>query len=322
MIITIDTGTTNTRIRLFDDIKLVDEEAAKVGVRNNVISGGFSGLSGAIKTIIETLLSRNNLTEKDVEAILASGMITSDLGLYAIDHVQMPAGVDKLAQCAKFANMPEIASIPFLFIPGVKNFSNLNNLNEIDMMRGEEVEAMGIIDTLNLDKGFIAVLPGSHNKIIKINDQLEIESCYTTLCGELIDAVSKNTIIKNSLPALYKDFDEEYLVKGCGFALERGFNVALFKIRVLQTLLKIDDKKLYSFFLGAVLANDVNLINTIGGGKIIIGGGRPLRNAISVLLKRVFNKECVELSDKQASLATAIGAIRVYKQKLKSKNKY
>ena len=77
--ITIDGGTTNTRISLVSDKEIKDTVKLNVGARANMNGDGI--LQKAIGEGIKKLLSSNNITEKDVLCILASGMITSEFNV-------------------------------------------------------------------------------------------------------------------------------------------------------------------------------------------------------------------------------------------------
>ena len=72
MLITVDSGSTNTRCRLFDNGKFVDEVRYKVGSRNTVKDGNTKCIEKTLKTGINELLARHGLQESDVEAIISS----------------------------------------------------------------------------------------------------------------------------------------------------------------------------------------------------------------------------------------------------------
>lgn len=84
---------------------------------------------------------------------IAYGMITSDMGLLEIPHVSAPASAQDLKNAMREQVFPEIAPFPITFIPGVRNFAapvDLENFGMMDMMRGEETEAIGLYDLLGL----------------------------------------------------------------------------------------------------------------------------------------------------------------------------
>jgi 2-dehydro-3-deoxygalactonokinase len=159
--ITIDGGTTTTRISLVCDKQIKQTVKLSVGARKSMDGG--ADYKGEIKSAIEKVLSDNNIKNEDIKRILASGMITSEFGLCNLPHISVPAGIQELHENMHETVISEISDIPFVFIRGVKSVSD--NLSETDMMRGEETELFGLTPHTMPDA--LYVLPGSHSKLIK-----------------------------------------------------------------------------------------------------------------------------------------------------------
>lgn len=144
-IITIDGGTTNTRCILWDNRRnRVGEERREVGVRNTAIDGNNERLKQAVKECLECLTRDNGVGWDRIHRIIASGMITSDVGLVVVPHLTAPAGLAELAEATVAIQMPEICPIPIYFIPGIKNFSQdvtFDNFEAMDIMRGRRWRA-------------------------------------------------------------------------------------------------------------------------------------------------------------------------------------
>lgn len=86
--ITIDGGTTNTRCILWNSSRQrIDEQKREVGVRNTAIDGNNSKLKNAVKECLEQLLEDHSLTYDNINHIIASGMITSDVGIVVVPHL-------------------------------------------------------------------------------------------------------------------------------------------------------------------------------------------------------------------------------------------
>ncbi len=314
-IITIDTGTTNTRIKLFNEERFVDGTRLNVGVRDTLATGSTQLLRLKLHEGIRELLSNNKLITSDVECVIASGMICSDIGLHCILHVAAPVDEHVLAENSHAVYINDVIDAPILFVPGVKNNTTLcdENLDEIDMMRGEETEFIGIAKICAIDRSAIGVLPGSHTKLIQW-DGTRILSCSTMMSGELLNSVCTSTILKKSLPEqLNSRIDDEYLIFGCEYAKKYGYNKAMFKVRILDIMLKTSIEKIYSFYVGATLCGDVAEIARVCGDKpIYVGGGEPLRAAFGALLKHSINNEIYILNDDIVDMSTSVGALAVY----------
>lgn len=138
--ITVDGGTSNTRFTLVVKNRIVDRLTFSIGVQKGIDDKKI--LTQTIKQGINTILKNNNLPESKIEAILASGMITSEIGLINLPHITVPVGIEELHNNLYEANIAEITPIPFVFVPGVKGICK--SLERSDIMRGEETEFIGL----------------------------------------------------------------------------------------------------------------------------------------------------------------------------------
>lgn len=96
-ILTIDTGTTNTRVTLWRDDVALCQAARQVGVRDTAITGNRTTLQRGVQDTIEAALQKAGLGIGQVDLVLASGMITSNVGLCEVPHLPAPAGLRDLA---------------------------------------------------------------------------------------------------------------------------------------------------------------------------------------------------------------------------------
>ena len=302
--LTIDGGTTNTRIYLVEDYKITDTVKINVGSNN---PGAREILTKEINTEIKTLLSKHDLTEKDINRILASGMITSEFGLYKLDHIIAPAGISELNQNSCEVVLEEISSIPISFICGVKTVGD--TLEQINMMRGEETEIIGIAKA---EYGScIYVLPGSHSKIIRTDKDGRILDFISTLTGELIAALTKSTILSTCVD-LNAKLCEKALRDGYDYAKEYGINETLLKTRTLANILKKDSDYIYSFFMGTVLCDEINAILKMPENTVVISGREEIKRAISLLLEKYSDKNIIALDKESVDSSTVNGAIKIF----------
>ncbi len=307
--ITIDGGTTNTRISLVCDFNVIDTLKYSVGAASESKESGL--LKNTVAKGITDILDRNNMCEGDVERILASGMITSEFGLCLLEHLTTPCGVRELAVAMHEVVLEDISKIPFVFARGVKTSGK--KFECFDMMRGEETELMGIAEKLEAD--CLYVLPGSHSKLVLTDNEEKICEFSTELTGELISAVSNDTILRNSVDLNTKTIDEAYLQKGYAFAKEKGINAAFFKVRILDKLLGCSKEEIYSFFIGAALEPEIENIINSDASKIVICGKRVLKNPTAVLAGNNSSKVIEVVDDNITEHATAYGVIRLYEYK-------
>lgn len=316
MIITIDGGTTNTRISLVSDKTIRDRIKTRVGARDSLDG---TPLRETVRDGIKELLARNRLSENDITAVALSGMIGSESGLKDIPHILAPAGKEELRQAAVRADMPEITGIHMYFIPGVRTFGTdaftqnmsaaeiCRSATDCDIMRGEETELVGITEAFPsvIGENTTVILPGSHMKLIRTDSAGRITGFRTSISGELIRAIAENTILSHSIGNIFPGkADEEWLREGFDFAGRNGLGDALFKIRVMANFAGTSPEKLYAFLTGAVLREDV--IAAAESERVVIGGSDPFRSALACLLGR--RCEVTALDNRLAEECSAIGA--------------
>ena len=296
-IITIDTGTTNTRTMLWDENRqLIATAKSAVGVRNTAIDGNNQKLKSAVKECLESLLNQGGITYNQVKRVIASGMITSNVGLVEIPHLVVPAGVDDLAQATQPVLLEDICPLPIYFIPGVKNSAGpitLDNLEGMDIMRGEEVESVAILEELFEGKPMLLVLPGSHTKFISVDSQGRMTGCLTSITGELLASITNDTIIADAVGRKFVEtetYDKEMTLLGFQTAQRSGLGRTCFSGRILNQFVTKDTSKVGNFILGAALQSDVMAIKnslaltTDRDTHVVVGGKNPLRQAIYDIL--------------------------------------
>lgn len=301
--ITIDGGTTNTRISLAMDGSIIDTLRFHVGARNGIENEKL--LKTTIQHGISRLLENHNLRESDITRILASGMITSEYGLITLDHITAPAGIDELHHTMLEAALKDISNIPFVFVRGIK--TGCSTLHNADMMRGEETELMGVLQ----GEG-VYILLGSHSKIIEVDSSKRIVNFKTMLTGEMLSALSENTILKSAVALNNQSIDRAFLLEGFQCAKQFGINNALFKVRILKTLFDKTANEIYSFYLGIVLCDEIQYVLALKAKKIIVTGQPQIKEAVVALLRQLASADLTFISEKDAANATARGMIKIF----------
>ncbi len=308
--ITIDGGTSSTRVNFLKNGEILDTVKLDIGARACV--GNRKEYEYKIKCAIDEIILRNKAS--GVERILASGMITSEFGLCNLPHINAPAGINELHKAMYQTVINEISDIPFVFMRGVK--LDGKDIDDCDMMRGEETELIGIMQE---KYGIcIYVLPGSHSKIIKTDRHGRIISFSTTLTGEMIASLSQGTILKDAVDlSVTKKIDSEYLMKGYDYTVSAGINKALFKVRILKNIFNCSNEEVYSFFMGIVLCQEIlNIVNE-DAETVVLGGKEQIKKAMALILKEKTNKNIIELDEKTVDYSTSIGMVKIYEHTTK-----
>lgn len=309
MIITIDGGTTNTRFYLADPSGIIAARKISIGIRDTVVQGP-APLRRAAADCIRGLIEETAIIP---EAVVASGMIGSENGLFVCPHLTAPIDAAGVASALCKTAMPDIGNFPFYFVPGVKTFGDGTDipLGKMDIMRGEETELFGLRHIMNITGKSIFVLPGSHLKVIDVDENGFITGFRTSLSGELLRAAAEHTLLSASLNGVYPDTAEgDWLAAGCDYARMRGLPEALFKVRILSKYCAdATPERQFSFLLGAILQMDADRIAE-ESGPIYIGGSNPFRDALYNLLRdrADVNRIPPEISE----TASSAGAVLLY----------
>lgn len=289
-----------------------------VGSRDVAMTGGKTVLEEALGGAIEELLQRMDLRLEDIEAVVASGMITSNMGLVEIPHLAAPAGLQAVAEGMASHLFSAIANRPIHFIPGIKSqFEDAAGLTQKDMMRGEEAEVFGYLSQAEApDDDILFMHYGSHHKAIRLSGG-QIRGSSTSMTGELMVAIAQNTILKSNLvaPAEMRPRIED-VRSGLEMAESSGFGRALFSSRIMHVLEKRDRQEATGVFLGALVSLDLamlkNLITPDIGTLVLYG--KALFPAIfePIVKERYPRLRIVALSEHESDELSARGAAMLY----------
>ena len=236
-LIGVDAGTTNTRAWLVAGDRVLARREAAVGARDTARDGHDRALRAALRALIAEVRAQAPAGLPEPVCVAAAGMITSAQGLHEVPHVTAPAGVAELAAGARDAVLPNVADLPFLFIPGVRtaNGSARPGVGATDVMRGEETLAIGLLRRGHLAPGGALLNVGSHWKLIRIDDAGRVAGSVTSLAGEMMHAVRSETILASSLPSgPPAEPDVPLLLEGMDEVRRSGLARALFCVRLLD----------------------------------------------------------------------------------------
>lgn len=270
MIGIIDCGTTNTRVYIIDEAgDVVSKSYKKVGVRDTSITGSRDALKAGIKEAFLDAVEQANLTLKDIKYAVASGMITSEIGLIDLPHLIAPVGRDELAANVKVVHDLKVfpLDIPVIFIRGIKNDYGdigISEIQKMDFMRGEETQIMGLLDLEKFQYPMNVVVLSSHTKLIHINAKGEIAGSITTISGQIFEAINKETFIGSCIQSDGKEkayFSKDLLRTANESVQNAGFLRTLLMPRFMQVLLDTEWYERRFFVDAAIAAEDIRILD-------------------------------------------------------------
>lgn len=287
MFIIIDSGSTQSRLYLLRDKQVIAEQIIACGVNSGATANNNAAFKQAIAQGIVDLLADNRLTVGDIRFAIASGMITSNLGLLEVPHITAPVSIEQLA--AQVVKVRDHNILPLdleiRFIPGVKNpvaGGGWQHLRDVDLMRGEETQAVGMIVSSEATLPLTMIELGSTTKLIHIDASGRIAGSITSLSGQVYGAVKKETFIGASMRDDSDEegefFSAEILQQACESVEHAGLLRSLLFTRFIQFSLPTTAAERAFFCQAALAADDIKLFReaqrmgfSLEGDIVLIG---------------------------------------------------
>lgn len=310
--VTIDCGTTNSRAYVVDDRGVILGKAAKtVGVKDTATTGSRDTLRAGLKEIVHAAVTQAGLSFDEISAILSSGMITSEIGLMEIPHLEAPcdgAGLAALITKVEDTGIAPI-EIPVYFVRGIKNRMDVAErsatgvVGELDFMRGEETQVMGLLERPDLPLPATIVILSSHTKFIPVDEAGRILGSLTTMSGQVYDAVKNHTFVGKSVekgpdskekPAGY--FDAAVVDNAFAWVNQVGLVRSLMFPRFLDVLLDTSWYERHLFFEAMIAADDMqaisqlNMLGDSSPSNFVLVGQADRCRLYSHILKKQFPK--------------------------------
>lgn len=312
--VAIDSGTTTTRVRLWHEGEVRWTATRPVGARDTTATGSTARLREALGELIAQLRRETRLP---LEAAVCSGMITSNVGLLEVPHLLAPAAPGMIAANLVRHDFPDIADLPFVFVPGVKTLPatlSLGTLAEADVLRGEECECLGLGELAEIRGPATFLHFGSHHKAIDVAADGTITASRTGITGELYAAITEHTILKSSTVHIEAELIDEFARAGLEAARIHSLARALFLVRVGEQLWQRTPEQMTSFLLGALAGADLPLVGPVQADRrVILYGKGPFPQLLAPVLRDA-GHDVVRIAENSADIAAAVGATRLYLQ--------
>lgn len=263
--VVIDCGTTNSRAYVVDEAgNLYGIAKETVGVKDVSTSGDKKILFDGLRRIVPKAIEESGQSIDNIECVISSGMITSEIGLYEIPHEDAPCTIEDMAESVVVCDSAILPGKPLYLVRGIRNPVKENgnpfkSVGTLDFMRGEEVQVAGIVSENLLDLPGVVVILSSHTKFIPLSENAEILGSLTTMSGQLYSVIKNNTFLSKSLEADPNEkmpddyFDTKIVDWACDWDTRIGLNRASMFLRFLDVLL---DTKWYerTLFLETLIA--------------------------------------------------------------------
>jgi len=273
-IVTIDCGTTNSRVYVIDENgKVYGKGTRQVGVRDTSITGSRAKLQAGLKEAIDEAVTQAGIRYKDLDFIVSSGMITSEIGLIELPHLSAPVSMDDLAAHIERVEDPAVfpPGVPVYFVRGIKNQAgpggvHFGDVGRLDFMRGEEAQVAGILRLELAQPPFTVVILSSHTKYIPVDESGAVLGSVTTLSGQVFAALlSASSIGKSMQPdnesGAPEKLDEEVIESAYRWVGETGLLRSLLMTRFLDVLMDTQWHQRRLFVEACIAAEDIKALS-------------------------------------------------------------
>ncbi|EDP61303.1 putative 2-oxo-3-deoxygalactonate kinase [alpha proteobacterium BAL199] len=266
----IDWGTSSFRAyRLDAEGGVLDVRRADAGIRA-IDDGDFDG---AFEQLVGDWLD----AAPDAPVVL-SGMIGSRQGWLEAPYLACPAAVGDLA--GAMAPLDLARGRRVYLAPGL---STRGASGVPDVMRGEEVQILGAVDRLGVERVTIC-LPGSHSKWVQVDDARVI-GFATYMTGEAFEALRRHTILGRTIDHAAWD-DPAFLAGVDRSGDDGGLLQHLFGVRAAGLFGELEPTTAGAFLSGLIIghelraataSHDGSVVYLIGEGGLVALYGQALR---------------------------------------------
>ncbi len=255
--ISCDWGTSNFRLRVVDilSLKVLSEHTSDMGIKKRFQQ--FKAQQQLAQDHFFVAYLRGKIDELDLSGadnynIVASGMLSSSIGMQELPYADMPvpfSGENLICKSIYLDKMPKV-----LLISGVRT--------DTDVMRGEEIQAIGLSDHLPKHERGILLFPGTHSKHIIFETGHFID--FTThMTGELFEVISRYSILSASLYQVeWNPSYQEIFLKGVKKGLANRQMVSLFSIRAGSLIHNTSGDQNYYYLSGLLIGGELSSLKT------------------------------------------------------------
>lgn len=243
--IAVDWGTSNFRAFLMtEEGQVIDKLSASCGllaVQSGQFSETFRQLTCSWQGIVESL------------PVLMAGMVGSQQGWRDVPYANLPVSIHQLSEHLMDVDLPW-GNKGWIVAGATGN----NRLNLPDVMRGEEIQLMGLASKLGSNRGF-AILPGTHSKHALIENQ-SLTHFQTYMTGELFSVLKQYSILGRQLPE--QEVDQSAFLSGVDAGLNGALSSVLFSVRTQKLFQHISSSHVESYLSGVLIGAELADIKT------------------------------------------------------------
>ena len=252
--ISCDWGTSNFRLKLVrtEDLSVYKESSTSDGVKVLFERFKASGEIDQKQFFSNFLVDQVNVLPNADQAgfVICSGMSSSTIGLHELPYATMPFDASGRDLNRERFSLNE--NFEVLLISGVKD--------QVNVMRGEEIQAIGMEDELRSYGDGVLILPGTHSKHLNYQSR-SFTGMKNYMTGELFGLLASKSILSNSVEE--HQWDAKYrpaFETGLELGSSGHFSSGLLSVRGKGLLEETDSGENYYYLSGLLIGEELRYL--------------------------------------------------------------
>ena len=184
--------------------------------------------------------------------VFMAGMIGSQHGWYEVDYIHTPLKINTIGDAC--LNLTTSWGSNICIVPGISHHSNQD---KFDVMRGEEVQILGL-KKITSQQEFFAILPGTHSKHVSISNG-KLTSFSTYMTGEFFALLSEHSILGKNLSQQINSTSA--FTKGVIDSCDSNLMHSVFMARTHRLFEQLKESEIHDYISGVLIGNEIRDIN-------------------------------------------------------------
>ena len=289
-----DWGTSSFRLRLISAGAVLEEYRDETGCKFIYDNNPPAQRADAFASHLTKAVSQLRPRSEEVSLVI-SGMASSTIGWVELPYAKLPLKLDGsnlVVQNLKW-NVSQSIHRTFLVSGGA---------SENEMMRGEETEAIGLMQFVKAaPTKLVLILPGTHSKHLTVEDRA-ITGIRTYMTGELYEVLSRHCVLRASVAEPNASARPAF-IEGVKYVATYGLAASLFQTRTRHVLQKQSPESNAAFLSGLLIGSELSSLSGQAALPIYLGGAGAIRDlygqaaeTLNLKLAHVFSEEEAQLA--------------------------
>jgi len=281
--ISCDWGTSNFRLRVVavDSLAVLAQHATDEGIKE--VNQAFEQSQRTDRQAFFAEYLRAQLASLPAEhrthPIVTSGMASANIGMQDLPYGELPISED--GDTLVYEDISPWPGQLLRLISGVKSANG--------MMRGEETQALGLLEVMRSGPDGTLLLPGTHSKHLTFaNGRFTDFTSYLT--GELFELLSRQSILAKSVTSgKWNERTGAVFQEGVRLGYRDGYSPHLFSIRAGQILRSTNPTENFYRLSGLLIGDELSYLK--GPQAIYLAGSGPLLRLYRFALETITKSE-------------------------------